>query len=876
MKKTILISILSFLLFVNLGWSQNTGKEDSVLSPEEIENYKLDVSNLVTYLEGTLNFLGDPNSVPREKEIIINNSYLKMFKDDKVQIEDDLDEKREVSLHKDVQAYLKDVMFFFKEVSFQFIVVDVSHFVTEQGDHYFTATFNRDLNGITIDGDTVNSRRVRYMEVNLDVGKNDLRIASIYSTKLNQREEIRNWWNGLSTAWRQALASDIIICDSIKLAEVIFIGDSLLLISDPPETEDADSTSKYVLDLPDEKRISSDVIPDTVFDNTGKIYTPLSGILKHTELNLSGNHSIRDLTPIIELTELDELDLSNTIITDLFPLRNLNKLKSLDISNTPVDDISSIRYNTSIEELNCSFTLIQNLDEIGGLYNLTNLNCAGNRISEFQFLTTLPELQLLDCSETQLQEMTVLNDLTNLEYIDISGTRIRKIKSLSNLKKVKYLNCDNTSISSVEPITELDSLEVLKISHTAVDDISILKNLTVLKRIYWDGNDAISVEEKRAAAIKFMKDSPETLVIFESDALTNGWNQLEEPWKKKLGEVAGLGDSPTKEELHTLLKIEEIDMTGISITTLNPVRHIYNLQALNISGIQVEDYSPLEEALELKKLNVSGTLIMDLEVLKSLNKLETLNIENTQVSSLSPLEGKKQLELVYADSSKISDDEVFSFSSSNPTCVVIYKSEEMTLWWNGLSEPWKDYFSGSFKLSSPPSTEQLHKILLLDELNISDQNGIKSLAPINILLGLKILRLKNLPVSDISPLSSLTNLEVIECIQIPLNDLAPLSGLRKVTELNIENTTVSDLKPITGLGQIQKLKISGTQIKSLKPIADYNNLEEIELNNTPVKSIKVLVSLTQLKSVECYNTKITSKNIEGFKEDKPDCKVVYY
>ncbi len=204
------------------------------MSPEEIENYKLEVSNLVTYLQGTLNFLGDPASVPREKEIIINTSYLKMFKDDKVQIEDDLDEKREVSLHKDVQAYLKDVMFFYKEVSFQFIVVDVSHFITDQGDHYFKVTFNRDLNGITVDGDTVNSRRPRYMEVNLDVGKNDLRIASIYSTKLNQREEIRNWWNGLPASWRNALASDIMVFDTIKLAEVVFIGDSLILVSKPP------------------------------------------------------------------------------------------------------------------------------------------------------------------------------------------------------------------------------------------------------------------------------------------------------------------------------------------------------------------------------------------------------------------------------------------------------------------------------------------------------------------------------------------------------------------------------------------------------------------------------------------------------------------
>ncbi len=877
MKKIILISIFCLLFFIP-GWSQNSGTEGSVLSPEEIESYKLDVSNLVTYFEGTLNFLGDPASVPREKEIIINNSYLKIFKDDKVQIEDDLDEKREVTLHKDVQAYLKDVMFFFKEVSFQFIVVDVNHFVTEQGDHFFTATFNRDLKGITVDGDTVSSRLVRYMEVNLDVGKNDLRIASIYSTKLNQREEMRNWWNGLPSEWRIALASDIMICDTIKLAEVVFIGDSLILVSKLQETKETepDTTSQYVLDIPDDKEIFSGADLDSVPINTQKIYTPLSGLLKQKELDLSGNQSIRNLAPINELTELDELDISNTLVTDLFPLRNLNKLKTLDISNTPVDDISAIRYNTSIEQLNCSYTLIQDLDELEGLYNLTYLDCSGNRISDFLFLEELPELQHLNCSETQLIGVAGFNKLSNLEYIKISGTRVGSLDSLRTLKKVNYLNCENTSIKSVEPIADLDSLKVLKISHTGIEDITPLAELPLLKRIYWDGNDAISAEDKRDAAISFMKDNPETLVIFESDALSNGWNQLEEPWKMKLKEVAGLGDSPTKEELHGLLKIEELDLTNVPITTLNPVRHLYNLRSLNISGVQVEEYSPLEDALELEVLNVSGTSINDLEALKTLSKLETLNIENTNVSSLDPLEGQKQLEFIYADSSKITDNEAFSFSTKTPDCVVVYKSDEMKQWWDGLPESWKDYFSASFKLSSPPSTEQLHKILLLDELKIVDQSKIESLDPIKILKGLKSISLKNVAVSDIGVLSALTNLRSVECVQMPLNNLTPLAGLNNIEELNIENTRVEDLKPISMLIKVKDLKISGTAIKSLKPLSSFSNLEQIELNNTQVKTIKPLIGLPQLESVECYNTRVTQKDIDRFKTNKPNCKVVYY
>ena len=275
-------------------------------------------------------------------------------------------------------------------------------------------------------------------------------------------------------------------------------------------------------------------------------------------------------------------------------------------------------------------------------------------------------------------------------------------------------------------------------------------------------------------------------------------------------------------------------------------------------------------------LNVSGTSINNLNVLKSLEKIEVLKIENTSVKSLVPLEGKNSLKFIYADGSGIGNEEAFNLVAKTPGCTIIFKSEIMRLWWDDLPEAWKDYFSGSFKLNSPPSTEQLHGILLLESLEISDQYEIVSLSPLSMLLGLKTLKLTNLQISDISVLFYLSNLNHLECTRMPLFDLSPLSGLTNLTDLNIKNTIVSDLKPISSLDQMKSLIISGTHIKTLKPLSNFINLEQIELNNTPVKAIKPLLPLSQLNSVECYNTKISLKNIERFKLEKPDCKVVYY
>ena len=101
-------------------WHGPRKKAKQTRPQQQIENYREQIRRLMGFLEFSLNTLGSSETSTREKEIIINESYLKAFLNDKVQIEDDLDENREILTYKDVQAYLKDVDFFFKEATFQF------------------------------------------------------------------------------------------------------------------------------------------------------------------------------------------------------------------------------------------------------------------------------------------------------------------------------------------------------------------------------------------------------------------------------------------------------------------------------------------------------------------------------------------------------------------------------------------------------------------------------------------------------------------------------------------------------------------------------------------------------------------------------------
>ena len=831
------------------------------LSTEEIESYIQDVSMLVNYLEDTYNFLGDPTTVPKEKEIVINESYLKIFKDDKVQIEDDLDENRKVPLHKDVQAYLKDIGFFYKTVKFEFIISDISHKINGENQHFFLISFNRILKGISIGNDSVNSRLQRFMEINLDIPNNDLKIASIYTTKLNEKEENRNWWNDLDAAWRNYFGEDIIVFDLIHLSQVIQIKDSLLI---------CEKINQAVSDT--NLSFSENSVYDTIKYSTQDIDIKLKNIINRQKVNISGIQEISNLIPLSQLNELTEINCSNTLILDLTPLRNLNKLKTLDFSETPVDDISPLYYSNTIKDLNCSYTLLSELEAIGGWSDLEKLNCAGIRISNLDFLMGFAHLKYLDCSYTNIHDLDALSKLNQLEYLEISGTKVRKLQPLTGLQNLQYLNCEFSSIKSIKPLSQVLGLKTLRISNTEIRTLEDLSDLSNLEKVYCD-NTLIEKEE----TIQFMRDHSGCLVIFESEDLLNGWEELDEEWKIIARDYTTISENPTKEELHSLLKMEELDISGDeNIKTLEPVRRLYNLKKFNISNDQFEDFSPIGDAIELEDLNLSNTNIGSLGFLNKLYLLQYLNIENTQVKTLDSLVGLKSLKIIFADESGIDDQAAFEFRKNQPNCIVVYKTNELNKWWEQLPEAWKNVFISELNIGTSPNPVQLHQILFLDSLNIRKAEKLASLEPLNIMKGLRYLKFTGTKIQDLSPLSMLTNLTTLECPQNPVNDLIPLTSLQKLELLNIENTPVSDLKPISLNTQLKVLKCSGTQISSLKPVSVLTNLEQLEINNTSIKNIKPLSDLSGLLTLECFNTRISSKNIERFKNANPECEVVFY
>jgi len=882
---------LTLTLFIALQFvvfSGHAQKKAASLSPEDVKKYTEQCGEIIQYLQGTLNFLGDPSEPQSDKDIIINQSYLKIFLDDKVQIEDDLDAHRMMALNKDVQAYLKDIVFFYKTVTFNFEIIKTEQLVNQNGQIYFKVTMNRNLQGITIENDSVSNNQVRYVEINLDPAKQDLKIVSMYTTQPNKRDELKYWWVQMADSWKKYFGKNILIYDTIPFSAISGIGDSSFSINRWAENIRMDTMiafqgdTVYPLNASDSARnfgkrvlaksIHYVPVSDSFPYDVALIYKTLQEFRAATSVDISGDLNFQNLNPLSELSDLTEINISNTVIDDLSPLRNLNDLQKLNISGTRVTSLDALRYASSLKELNASRTRVKHIEVLAFLKNLDKINLRGSLADSLEPLSKLENLQLLNLSGLPISNIIAISNLPKLSDLNISSTQVSNLDAIQTLANLQNLYIDSTSISNLSPLSKLGKLALLHADYTPISDLAPLDKLSSLKFIYCD-NSKID----RAKAEQFQNSNPGCMVVYNSAALKQWWNELPAEWKNIALTKLNIAEPISKEQLHLIVDQTSVNVSNnAEIVSIEPLHMLHRLENLNVENTKVSDLSPLSGLGNLRQLNISRTQVTSLEPLANQLNLKTVNCSQTGISDLLPLQKNDGLQIIYCDSTQVNQENVLALQEFLPACLVVYQSTNLNMWWNSLNEAWRKVFADAGKFEGDPSREQLQALVDLGSISIVQNPSLENLEPLTYFKRIKQLSIDNCGVSDILPLTTLISLTELSLPNNPLINLGSLDKLTKLTTLNLENTSLEDLDVLGLMNWVKSLNIAGTKIKKLKGIETMTSLETLVLNNTQIKSLKGIEDLPNLKGLTCYRTGISNKNIEAFKEEYPQVKVAYY
>ncbi|MDH4090253.1 MAG: leucine-rich repeat domain-containing protein [Cyclobacteriaceae bacterium] len=810
MKASKLWTATVFVLFFVVA-----GTQAQQIKPN-LKEHEQKVRDMVAFLEYVLNTIGNSKTAARDKDVLIRESYTKIFRDAKVQVEDDLVEKRNVITNKDVQAYLKDVDFFYENVEFEFTIKDISGAVNANDKLFYKVSLLRNIKGVTAEGKTVNNTIPRYIEINYDPKDQDLKIVSIYTNEFDEKVALLNWWKELSFEWQSIFKKKLnILTDSMQLGDI------------------------------------KNIIATEVMD-------------------LSENQYIQTIEPLGQLINLHALNLSNTSITDLNPIRNLTDLVELDLSNTRIEDISALKYSEKLVRLNISSTAVTDISVLERMNKLESLEMVNTNVFDLAPISYLPELTHLNLEATEITSLSSLEGLKKLNNLNVSKTAIDDLNPLGGLKDLTVLNLDSIRVKEVTALRNLEKLIILHMNYTLVSNLRPLQDLPHLEKIYCDHTPI-----RQTLADAFMAANPKVLVIFDSEDLRGWWDTLSEAWQQVLSKTAKIQLNPSKEELAKITNVDSINIAGnSSIQDLKPLQNLQKLRVIIARETAVSDLSPLMEHREIRSLDISDTEVVDISVVSSFAKIEVFRADKTQIQNIDALIGISALQRVYVDQTAIGDVQVQMFLQKRPACLVVYKTSELDAWWNELSAGWKEIFGTQTAIDEKSRKEDLHRLVELDALHFKDVQ-VSNLSALHVFVKLKELDFSGTAIADLSPLIELNSLSSLHATNSPIRDLGPLASLTTLTDLDISNTPVEDLMPVSVLENLQALNCSGTQIRSVDALKYLQELESLDCSNTSVRKISAILGLP-LKTLKCYNTKVSVKTVEKFKSNNPNCNVVYY
>ena len=862
MMKKLIIILLCFITITGTAQKKNSNKNSNKnLTKEELAAYEVEITKMVNYLQETFNFIGDPEQTTQEKEIVFSQSYTKIFQNDKVQIEDDLDSQRNANLTKDVQAYLKDIDFFFQYAIFTLDIQNIACLNKDDGTPYFKVTLNRKLVGKTVTNDSINDVKKRYIEINLNKVKNDLKIASIYTTKVNERESLSHWWNSMPSAWKNYFGGELLINQTIPLKTVMQVNEKDFIYAYPE------------LEVIDGDTIATDWKEKVVKEGIDELYAKLKGLVMMQSIDVSNTKTITTLEPLSELSELQTLNVAGTNISDLTPLRNANKLKVLKAANTHIDDLSPLKYDIMLEELDVAHTDVSDLSVLEILGKLEKLNISNTQVNSLEEVQNCPSMAYLFAEGCPINTLAPLSELNNIVSLNVSNTSISDLSPLSNLSTLQSLKISQTNVTNLNALAEMKTLKELYCSSTRIGDISPLKGHRLLSKIYCD-NTPIDVQQ----ASEFTKENPFTLVIYDTNALEQWWNNLPIYWKAVFSKQTTITGEPTAEQLHEVINMTDLDLSGNPyMQDLIPVSRLTNLINLNIANTEITSLMPLTGMTNLEYINVDHTFVENLKPLSGMNRLKEVNISNTPVSDLQPLETDTHLEIVWAENSGVSKRQADQLKAAVNDVTVVYQTEAIQAWWNTLDPTWKTILLEHIGNNNfDPTPLELQQILNLKSITIERENIIQSLEPLTSFTWLESVNITNQGIRDIKPLANKIYLEEVLLQNNPISDISPLEMDTLISVLNIENTQVDELDGLEKLKHLRILNAGGTSITSLKPLSKLTELEELLVNNTRVRNISPIEDIPSLKLLKIYNTRVRSRTVNKLQQKRFDLNIVYY
>ena len=192
-----------------------------------------------------------------------------------------------------------------------------------------------------------------------------------------------------------------------------------------------------------------------------------------------------DLSPVMNMTNLENLHVLGGSLANPSAVENLTKLKTIIFRSCKIKNpellftaLGNIQGIEDVRVNNCKLQNINGIEKLKNLNNLKQLELEENDIKDISLISQLSNLSLdmLKLKHNKISDITPLGTLTNLKGLEIEGNNIADISILDSLENLTELIIYNQTVNINEGNIGLnDTIDV--------DLPEIIKTIIIQKEI---------------------------------------------------------------------------------------------------------------------------------------------------------------------------------------------------------------------------------------------------------------------------------------------------------------------------------------------------------------------------------------------------------
>ncbi|MDE2803119.1 MAG: leucine-rich repeat domain-containing protein, partial [Chloroflexota bacterium] len=181
--------------------------------------------------------------------------------------------------------------------------------------------------------------------------------------------------------------------------------------------------------------------------------TPLLDLTALEAVGLAMSPRLADLSPLAGLRNLKSLKLAGawsapSQVADLRALESL-PLTELEIRWASVRDVSPLSGLAQLESLILNNNRVADISSLSGLSHLRSLSLHGNEVSDVSPVAGLSELTWLAFNYNRISDISPLSELSNLRSIDLDYNLIADVSPLAGLSLLRNLSVNENAIEDI-------------------------------------------------------------------------------------------------------------------------------------------------------------------------------------------------------------------------------------------------------------------------------------------------------------------------------------------------------------------------------------------------------------------------------------------